>query len=227
MLYTPGFAMIALTFILCLSTYLVAGIPFGVIVGHFYSGTDIREVGSGNIGSTNAMRAGGPKAGVVTLLFDSLKGLVPVVLARAILQLTVFADNPALIQPGGSLDFLIALVAASALCGHIFSPYLHFKGGKGIATGLGVCIGWHPAFGFSLLIPFLIGVGLTKYVSVGSIMAALSMPILLSLFDPATTLATKLLFTAMGLLCVWAHRSNIKKLRNGTESKLSFGPKTK
>ncbi len=205
-------------------TFLICGIPFGVIIGELFGKGDIRKSGSGNIGTTNALRVGGAKVGALTLLCDVLKGFICVMASHAILA--QFCDpSPTLLLPGNNLDWVLSLVSFAGLAGHMFSPYLHFKGGKGIAVGFGVCMGWIWPVGLSLWIPFLVGVVLTRYVSVGSIAAAISLPVWLLIYYPQSTLAMKVIFAIMALLVVWAHRSNIKKLMQGTESKLSLGKK--
>lgn len=211
--------------VLCIVvTFLICGIPFGVIIGELFGKGDIRKSGSGNIGTTNALRVGGAKVGALTLLCDVLKGFICVMASHAILA--QFCDpSPTLLLPGNNLDWVLSLVSFAGLAGHMFSPYLHFKGGKGIAVGFGVCMGWIWPVGLSLWIPFLVGVVLTRYVSVGSIAAAISLPVWLLIYYPQSTLAMKVIFAIMALLVVWAHRSNIKKLIQGTESKLSLGKK--
>lgn len=221
-LVTPAFVG---TLVACLVvTYLICGIPFGLILGELMGKGDIRKSGSGNIGTTNALRVGGKKVGALTLLCDVAKGVVCVLGSHAVLaNATVF--GAAALAPGGYLDWALSLVSAAGLFGHMFTPYLHFKGGKGIAVGFGVCIAWIWPVGLSLWIPFLIGVILTRYVSVGSIAAAVSLPVWIIVYFPYSSLAMKAIFTVMALFVVWAHRSNIKKLMAGNESKLSFSSK--
>lgn len=207
-----------------LVTYFVCGIPFGFLFGELFGKGDIRREGSGNIGTTNALRVGGKKVGALTLLCDVLKGVVCVSVSH--LVISCFCDpSPLLLDPGQPCDWALALVCAAGLAGHMFSPYLRFKGGKGIAVGFGVCLAWIWPVGLSLWIPFLIGVIATRCVSVGSMLAAVSLPFLIWFYYPTASLAMKSIFAIMAVLVVWAHRSNIRKLLNGTESKLSFGSK--
>ena len=221
----PAFSTFALATAACMAvTFLVCGIPFGVIIGELMGKGDIRKSGSGNIGTTNALRVGGKLVGALTLLCDVLKGLVCVVASSWVLS--GLCDPSALmIFPGRGADWALSLVSLAGLAGHMFSPYLHFKGGKGIAVGFGVCMGWIWPVGLSLWIPFLAGVIATRYVSVGSIAAAISLPLWILLYYPSSSFAMKAVFAFMAALVVWAHRSNIKKLMQGNESKLSFSSK--
>lgn len=206
------------------ATYFICGIPFGLIIGELFGKGDIRKSGSGNIGTTNALRVGGKLVGALTLLCDVLKGLICVIVSHVVLSW--FCDPlPSLLLPGGGCDWALSLVTFAGLAGHMFTPYLHFKGGKGIAVGFGVCLGWIWPVGLALWIPFLIGVIATRYVSVGSIAAAISLPFWTMVFYPTSSLAMRIIYAVMAILVVWAHRSNIKKLMHGNESKLSFSSK--
>ncbi|OUP08274.1 acyl-phosphate glycerol 3-phosphate acyltransferase [Collinsella sp. An2] len=207
-----------------LVTYLICGIPFGFIFGELFGKGDIRKSGSGNIGTTNALRVGGAKMGALTLLCDVLKGVVCVLASRTVMAM--FCDpSPTLLDAGQPCDWALSLVCVAALAGHMFTPYLHFKGGKGIAVGFGVCVTFIPPVGLSLWVPFLIGVIITRYVSVGSMLAAISLPFLIWFWYPASSIEMRVAFAVLAILVVWAHRSNIKKLVHGNESKLSFGSK--
>lgn len=208
------------------ASYLIGGVTFGYLIGKFGSGEDIRTEGSGNVGATNALRVLGPAAGALTLLGDVLKGVLCVCASRAVLQ-CVLGPEAYLLNPGESYDYFLALICASALLGHMFSPYLGFHGGKGIAVGFGVCVAWLWPIGLSLWIPFLVGVVLTKYVSVGSIAAAVSLPVWGLVYYPQGSVLLHVILAVLGLLVVWAHRSNIKKLARNEESKLSFTKKDK
>ena len=124
-------------------SFLVCGIPFGLIIGKLSGNGDIRNAGSGNIGTTNALRVAGPKVAAATLLFDMLKGVLGVCVSRIVIAHVAFEGNVAMLAPGAPADWVLALVALACLCGHVFSPYLHFHGGKGIAVGVGVLFGWY------------------------------------------------------------------------------------
>ncbi len=223
--FNPNMAVTVGVTVACMVvTYLVCGIPFGFLFGELFGKGDIRQEGSGNIGTTNALRVGGKKMGALTLLCDVLKGALCVAVSH--LVIAHFCDpSPTLLNPGQPCDWALALVCAAGLAGHMFTPYLHFKGGKGIAVGFGVCVAWIWPVGLSLWIPFLVGVIFTRFVSVGSMLAAISLPFWIWLYYPTSSVAMKAIFAVMAVLVVWAHRSNIKKLVHGTESKLSFGSK--
>lgn len=174
-------------------------------------GIDIRAVGSGNIGATNAMRVLGRPAGIFVLLMDALKGWVAVIwLASAVLR--GFSVPPEQWHPG----FLAAGIAA--VLGHNYTPWLGFKGGKGIATTAGVYLGLAPlALGVALL-TWIVFTLLTRIVSVGSILAALALPVAVwfTQDDPALRGVT----IALGLMAVYKHKANIKRLLAGTENRI-------
>lgn len=197
--------------LIALGSYLLGSIPAGFLAGKICR-VDLRTQGSGNIGATNALRVLGKKWGYVVFLFDFLKGLIPVLLA---LQWgRAMGVDPAS-APG-------ALAAFCSLLGHSFPIWLGFKGGKGIATSGGVMVG---LFGLPV---FLICLGLwlllftaTRYVSVASIGGALALPAVVAalfLMQRADWLALAVSI-AMSVLAVWRHRSNIARLRAGTESR--------
>lgn len=202
--------------------YLVCGIPFGKIIANRMCKVDLQKVGSGNIGTTNALRAGGPKVAALTLLCDVLKGFGCVYIGTQVIALEGLGFNASAVAPGTAHDYLIALLCLSCILGHMFSPYLHFHGGKSIATGVGVLFGLAWPLALIHLGIFIVLVAMTGYVSAGSIVTAALVGLTVSLYFPSATLAFKLIMAVLGLLVVWAHRSNIKKLRSGTESKLSF-----
>ncbi len=204
-------------------SFFIGAIPFGLILGKVFGHTDIRKAGSGNIGTTNALRVVGPKVAGLTLLLDCLKGAVCVIVSRFLLAKLVFAMPAAVVMvPGAPGDWMVGLVCLAAVWGHIFSPYLHFKGGKGIAVGLGVILAWYWPIGLSLLGFFIVGVAITKFVSVGSLAAAIGLPIAAVAVFPLSSWGLKLCMALIGITVVWAHRTNIKKLMAGKESKLSF-----
>ena len=202
--------------------YLVCGIPFGLIIGRLSGNVDIRKAGSGNIGTTNALRVAGPKVAALTLLFDCLKGVLGVLVGRWVIAAFGYGAGASIMDPGASGDVLLALVALSCLYGHIFSPYLKFHGGKGIATGVGVLFGFCWPLALLHLGIFIILVAITKYVSVGSIATAALVPVTVYLLFPQISLAALAIWAVLGWTVVWEHRGNISRLRAGTESKLSF-----
>lgn len=218
-------AYLIVTALCMLGSYLVCGIPFGKILGRVMGHVDLQKAGSGNIGTTNALRVAGPKVAAPTLLLDVLKGVLCVNVARlligAVLGLSV-AKTFELVPGQGIGSMALGLVCLSCLLGHIFTPYLHFRGGKGIATGVGVLFGLSWPLALTHLAVFIVLVALTRYVSVGSIVTATLVCATAPLFFPNAGTGFHIALGAMGLLVVWAHRSNIKKLMHGKESKLSF-----
>ena len=198
------------------ASYFICGIPFGKILVQAMSHKDIQKEGSGNIGTTNALRVGGPKVAALTLAFDLLKGMVCVMVYRDLILPALGVGTP--------LDAVFtALVALAALYGHIFSPYLKFHGGKGIATGVGILFGFFWPLAVVHLAIFIVLVAITKYVSVGSIVTAALVPVTVYIAMPGIPVPALALWALLGWTVVWAHRANIDRLRKGTESKLSFG----
>ena len=185
-----------------LVAYVVGGIPIGVLVAQA-QGVDIRRQGSGNIGASNVLRTLGTKAGIIVWLADVVKGLLPVVGARLAM---------------GSSEPLLSLVGLSAVAGHCFSPYLKLRGGRGVSTSLGVLLGLDWRVGLSAFAVWLLVVVGTRYISLASILAAVSGPILFALYaDSRYYLA---LGVGVALLLIERHRPNIRRLLAGTETKL-------
>ncbi len=206
-------------------TFFVCGIPFGKIFAKLLGKIDLQKVGSGNIGTTNALRAGGPKVAIPTLICDVFKGVLGVGAVRLVVAgMARIEPSEVLALDGGAGigDTFLAIGGLVCLCGHIFSPYLHFKGGKGIATGVGVLFGLSWPFALLHLGIFIAVVALTRFVSLGSIVTVLALPITVPLYFAGDSPSFKVILSLLGLLVVWAHRSNVSKLLNGTESKLSF-----
>lgn len=202
--------------------YLVCGIPFGLVIAKA-AHVDVRHTGSGNIGTTNVARSVGKGAAVATLLCDLGKGLVVMLVARhAIAALALGGDGAAL---DGSTLFgaSMSLVYLGCILGHVFSPYLGFHGGKGIAVGFGagLALCWPAALG--ALAAFIVFAVPSRYVSLGSIAAAVSLPVLCAVFgfSPAALAPV----VVVGAVVVWAHRGNIKKLVRGEERRFSFHKK--
>lgn len=182
--------------------YLLGSVPFGLLFGRA-KGLDIRTQGSKNIGATNVSRLLGKKLGLLTLVCDSLKGLLPMALAAAILA------------GSKNCDTVVALTGVAAVLGHMYSVFLGFRGGKGVATGLGVFLFLSPlAIGISLLV-FLGTVFFTGFVSAGSLFAAALMPVLLFFLGaPAITISAAFMVAAL----IWfKHRENIERLLAGKE----------
>jgi glycerol-3-phosphate acyltransferase PlsY len=182
--------------------YLLGSISFGLLLTRLYGGVDPRHSGSGNIGATNIARTLGQKAGVLALLGDCAKGLVAVLLA----------------QWWGSSLLIIAAAALSAVLGHVFPLYYGFRGGKGVATALGVLLPVLPLPVLGGGIVWLMVVVIWRYVSVGSILAAVIVPILAVL--RAAPLPLVLTAGLIALLVLYTHRSNVQRLLQGREPKL-------
>ena len=192
-----------LTIDLILFAYLIGSIPTAYWYAKYFHGIDIREHGSGNIGATNSLRVLGKKAGIVVLVFDLLKGLIPAYLARFL----------------GLSEEVVFLIGITSILGHIFSVFAGFKGGKGIATSLGVILAVSPIGGGVSVIVFITVVYIPKYVSLGSLLAGLAFVVY---FLITNGFLNTLSYTAIGLflLIVFTHRGNIQKLLNGTENKI-------
>lgn len=201
-------------------TYFVCGIPFGLIIAMKKAGVDIRELGSGNIGTTNVSRMVGASAGALTLLLDALKGLVCTLGARAFFG-AYLGVGFAATGMGGSCDWVGALMFLACILGHCFSPYLHFHGGKGIAVGLGGSLACAWPLGCIVLAAFILVAVPTKYVSAGSITAAIGVPVVAMIMYHPTPLATGVLW-AIAVIVVWSHRENVRKLLRGEERKFAF-----
>jgi len=188
--------------ILVVVAYLLGSIPFGYLIVRRKSGADIRETGSGGTGATNVSRRAGKAAGVLTLLLDAAKGSVAVLIARA-----VSGD-----------DWVIAAAAIAVLVGHIFPVWLGFRGGKGVATGVGIFLVLAPIALLCAGVVFVAIVVLTRYVSLGSMTAAVLIPVLVWLQSDSQTLLVAAV--AGAVLIVFAHRGNIQRLASGTESRI-------
>lgn len=207
---------------LFVASFLLGSIPWGLIISRAFFHTDIREHGSGNIGTTNAMRTMGKKGGVAVFLLDFGKGLASGALAWVFSQ-SFLPDGG--LAPGAvvSYDVMLAVAFLGCVWGHIFSPWLGFKGGKGIAVAVGCLFVTFGVAGACLeLAIFIVLVLATRYVSVGSLAAAVACPFFAAYFFLFADFAP-LAFaccTAAGLTVVWAHRGNIERLRSGTERRI-------
>lgn len=210
----------------------IGGIPFGVLLAKLFKLPDPRYVGSGNIGATNMLRTGNKKVALLTLLLDAAKGWVVVLITK---QMYVIFDvaraatdscgrNPTLDNCSLSNPQLAAFAVLAAAIGHMYSPYLKFKGGKGVATLFGGALAFSWPVAMASLFVWLIVVFLTRYVSLGSILALASAPLVAWLRVDSTS--AFVLAIASGI-AIWKHRENIKRLRQGFESKLSFGKGSK
>ena len=197
--------------LLIVASYLVGAVPWGVVLGRLFAGTDLRQHGSRSIGATNAYRVFGKQVAIAVLVLDFLKGLLPVVVARAL-----------------DADWrVIGAVAVAAVVGHCWSPFIGFGGGKGVATGGGALLGMAPWL--AVVVPIMaVIVLLTRYVSLGSLVAAVAAALLA--IGAASTgrepAAVALASSAIAAIVVYRHRANIERLRDGTENKFGHRVKT-
>jgi glycerol-3-phosphate acyltransferase PlsY len=205
--------------ILIAGAYVAGSIPFGLLVG-WTRGIDVRTSGSGNIGASNVGRLLGKKFFFLVMFLDLLKSLIPMLAAWYVVRGTA---------PTPQLYVLWLMVGFAAILGHMFSLFLKFKGGKGVATSTGVMLGLWPYYTLPALITilvFIIVFFMTRYISVGSITAALAFPIsyvLLALLNrwPLDVQWPLLAFAlAISTLVIWKHRTNIARLRAGTENRM-------
>lgn len=198
-------------FVLAFS-YFVGGIPFSLIVGKMFFQVDPREYGSGNLGATNTLRTLGTRAGIAVLLLDGFKGAITVLLAGALFPVSAYGPAPrAWMQ-------VIAMVVT--MLGHAFSPYIGFKGGKGIAAAAGAVFAFQPKIAFLCFVIFVLVVLATRYVSLGSIAIGLMYPVGVLLFYPEPPYIIFAILVAA--LVVYLHRSNIRRLLSGTENRITF-----
>lgn len=196
--------MLTLYLIIAIIAYLLGSIPFGYVLVRVFRGEDIRLTGSGNIGATNVARSGAKGLGAATLLLDALKGLVAVWIASRLA-----AGEPS------ALPYMSA-AALAAVLGHMFPVWLGFKGGKGVATALGVFILLFPNALLVSLAIFILIVAATRYVSLGSILAAIAFPIAGYLIDHANWQALLPVWVVVALI-VMKHHQNIRRLLTGNE----------
>lgn len=207
--------------VVAIIAYLIGSISFSVIISKKVAGFDVREKGSGNAGSTNVLRTVGKKAAAITLLCDILKGVVAIGIALLAGKIIQGLDNALLVQ----------LAAIFVIIGHTFPIFFKFKGGKGIATSLGVLLMINWQIGLICLVFALLLIILTKMVSVGSIAAAVLFPVLVLFINQNYIVVESsnwsyLIFSIIvALLVIFNHRENLKRIFNGTENKISFKKK--
>lgn len=198
---------------LILVAYLLGSIPFGYLIVRAKQGGDVRETGSGGTGATNVTRRAGKGAGVLTLALDALKGMLAVLLGRWLLA------------PNFGINWWVAACALAVVIGHVFPVWLKFRGGKGVATGLGAFMCLTPLAVACAGVVFVVIVGATRYVSLGSIIAAALLPLFVwwlyvrgnagAGFEPVAKCAL-----VGALLIIFMHRANIGRLVRGSENKL-------
>ena len=199
--------------------YLIGSISSSVIISKKMAGFDVREKGSGNAGSTNVLRSVGKKAALITLICDIFKGIVAI--AMAVLIGVIFKD--------ANSAYLVQVAAVLVIIGHTYPIFFGFKGGKGVATSLGILLLLNWKVGLICLVFALILMILTRMVSLGSISAAVLFPILAIPFKDGFLIEGDYLIFAiiMALIVIFNHRTNIKRLIAGTENKISFKKKDK
>jgi len=197
-----------------LVAYLLGSIPTGYLVAKA-RGVDIRTVGSGNIGATNAFRVLGKRLGIFVLLMDALKGWLAVQVGATVVEKLL---------PGAPLENLRIAAGIAAILGHNFTCWLRFKGGKGIATSAGVLLALVPLALVIILTIFIVLLLATHYVSVGSIVAAAALPFA-TWFTTRHDVGLTAVMAAIGALAILKHRKNIQRLLNGTENRIQFRKK--
>ncbi len=222
--------MIKLVLTIVVVSYLLGSIPFGYLLVRIFRGQDVRNTGSGNIGATNVARTGSKGLAVATLLLDALKGYAAVMFAFWLSERQRFGNQ----LPSGLYDrsttpmissrtvFLLAALAAFvAILGHVFTVWLRFKGGKGVATAAGSFIALAPRAMLVVLVLFVLVVAVTRYVSLGSVVAGAAFPLCVWWLAPAERTSTPilLLIAASSLLIIIRHKDNIRRLLAGTENR--------
>lgn len=219
---STAYALLAMTIVLFAGTFVVAfligSIPFGYIIGRLFYHTDIRTQGSGNIGAMNALRTLGKGGAIAVLLLDALKGFLPTYFWLYFI-------------PANHLDFdfipnlhgdqlIASLAATGAILGHCFSPWLRFRGGKGVATSFGALFALCWPVGLISVAWWVVGALLTRYSSIGSMLGSIMAPFSLVLFRQSIWEIGYAIFAA--ILIIFKHRDNIARLRAGTEGSINL-----
>ena len=190
----------SLIFVIC---YLIGSIPFGLLLSKVTKKNDPRLYGSKNIGATNMLRVGGLKVGIFTLIFDITKGFIPI-------KLLIIYDQ----------QEMLALAIFSLICGHLFPVWLKFKGGKGVATFIGILMGYNLILFFTFILTWLFFSILFKYSSLSALMA-----IIVNLILVTNVSELKIMFLITSLLIIYKHKENIHRLLEGKETKINFKKK--
>jgi len=193
-------------------SYLLGSIPSSVWLGKIFYNIDIRDHGSGNAGATNTLRILGLKIAVPVLIFDIAKGWFPVFMVASLLKWN-FSE--------GQIIYLQIVAGLAAVFGHVFPIYIGFRGGKGVGTLAGMALGLYPLAFLSSLLVFVLVILISRYVSLGSILAAIAFPIFIIFVFETNALPLIVLGILASLFIVYTHRTNIKKLLSGTENKFS------
>ncbi len=202
-----------LNIVLVIAAYLMGSIPTSVWIGKIFYGIDIREHGSGNAGTTNTFRILGIKAGIPVFIFDVFKGWASV-------KLIYFSDY--YIPASGDYINIQLLFGLAALLGHIFPVYVGFKGGKGVATLFGIIVGIHPSAALILVGIFAVTLVFSRYVSLSSMIAGFSFPVVIILIFNTTTLSLIIFSMIIAVLLLLTHQKNIERLLKREESKLTI-----
>lgn len=197
--------------IISIIAYFIGSISFSVIFSRKFAGFDVRDKGSKNAGATNVLRTVGTKLAALTLVCDILKGVIAILIA--IIAGKIWTDI--------DIEILKYLAGLFAILGHTFPIFFEFRGGKGVATALGVLITLNWKIGLICLIFALIIIAFTRMVSVGSILSAVLYPIL-TVFMGEANFGAVIISIIIALLVIFNHRENLKRIKNGTENKLSF-----
>ena len=200
-----------LPWLAALAAYLIGSLSFAVIVSRAMGLSDPRSYGSGNPGATNVLRSGSKKAAIATLVLDAFKGWLPVMLVKW------------LGEPYGLGEGTQAMVGLAAFLGHLFPVFFGFKGGKGVATAVGVLLAFQPWLALATLLTFAIIVVFFRYVSLASMIAAVFAPVYYLMGNGIAWTASEAktwALVAMGILLIWRHSENLRRLIAGTESKL-------
>ena len=200
--------------------YLVCGIPFGLVIALAMGHVDVREVGSGNIGTTNVARSVGKGAAAATLLLDLGKGLIWMLVARYGIAALALGGDVAALDHTTAFGASLSCVFLGCILGHVFTPYLRFHGGKGIAVGFGAALGLYWPIGVGLLALFLVLAIPTRYVSLGSVAAAASLPVWCVIFGFPTASVVPVVLAA--IVVIWSHRENVRRLMRGEERRFAF-----
>lgn len=197
-----------------LLAYVLGSIPSAVWIGKSFFGKDVRDFGSGNAGATNTFRVLGWKPGSIVFIIDTIKGF----LAVFFVSLTV--------QEGNEFSILLTIIAGIfAVVGHIFPVFASFKGGKGVATMLGITLGIHPFAAAIALSVFIVVFLISRYVSLGSLAAGISFPLLVFFVFKVDDIYLQLFSVLLAVILFYSHKANIRRLIEGTESPIKFSKK--